>query len=603
MEYILGAYSQLPFGSTMEEYETLLSRQLKPLLTMVYRNSSLKLLFRLGISEFEYLEQNHPEVNMLINDLCRKGQLELLSSSYYDVVLSLIPTHERTSQIEKTTTYIRKNFSRKPRGLWFYNQVFNPTTVPNVSLAGLDYIVVSTYNQVSGITESTRPFYTEEMGKQALVFPIDDRYSKETADLYGSSITLEKYLSNIRKMASENTSSISTIMLNLDQLMGTEGSSDVFKVIYDVMGNRCTLPSIYLSENEIARTHYLPGGIYGRDFRIGKLTSINQLIYENPKFSRNYGLVNMLREIVRDSKRMIEDRKNMEQILMKASSSSLYFPDECGNPAIHRSVNRYSCEMEVLLSRIPNMAIPEETDIDFDRIPESLIAGKSNITYLSHRGAVLSRYIISSALTDLAFHSGDGLFADSFINDKTSKEMKLAAKPYDVTPLDKRRTDFFAKAPALTLGKNQVNLTKRYKFRQSTLIVEIEIENLSDIPLNGFTYMNTINLALPCECEANCPEGAIVDGGSCLTQSVVVSDRCCPFNVSFVFGEEAEVSRSDFMQKAHTWLGDKSFYEYTQLSIQKKLSLGPDEVARISIGFRTEKRKEKHNDTTEQSTS
>ena len=599
----MGAYSQLPFGSPVEEYETLLSRQLKPLLTMVYRNTSLKLLFRLSISEFEYLEQNHPEVNMLINDLCRKGQLEILSSSYYDVVLSLIPTHERTSQIEKTTTYIRKNFSRKPRGLWFYNQVFNPTTVPNVSLAGLDYIVVSTYNQVSGITEASRPFYTEEMGKQALVFPTDDLYSKETADLYNSNITLEKYLSDIRKMASENTSSISTIMLNMDQLMATEGSSEVFHVIYDVMGSHCTLPGIYLSDNEIGRTHYLPGGIYGRDFRIGKLTSINQIIYENPKFSRNYGLVNMLRETVRDSKRMIEDRKNMEQILMKASSSSLYFPDECGNPSIHRSVNRYSCEMEVLLSRIPNMVIPEQTDIDFDRMPESLIAGKSGISYLSHRGAVLSRYIIPSSMSDLAFHSGEGLFADSFMNDRTNKEMKLAAKPYEVTSLDKRRTDFFAKAPALTLGKNQVNLTKRYKFRQSTLIVEIEIENLSDFPLNGFTYLNTISLALPCECEVRCPEGVLTDGSCCLTQSVIIADRSCPFSVSLVFGEEAQVCRSDFMQKAHTWLGDKSFYEYTQLRIQKKLSLGPDEVARISIGFRTEKRKEKHNDTTEQSTS
>ena len=233
MEYILGAYSQLPFGSPTEEYETLLAQQLKPLLTMVYRNSSIKLLLRLGISEYDYLEQNHPEVNMLINDLCRKGQLEILSSSYYDVVLSLIPTHERTSHIEKTTTYIRKNFSKRPRGLWFYNQVFNSTTVPNLSLSGLDYIVISTYNQVNGTVEATRPFYTEEMGKPALVFPIDDRFCKETADLYNSVISLEKYLASVRKLCSESTNSISTIMLNLDQLMGESGSVEVFKVITD----------------------------------------------------------------------------------------------------------------------------------------------------------------------------------------------------------------------------------------------------------------------------------------------------------------------------------------------------------------------------------
>ena len=149
MQYILGAYSQLPFGSSKEEFETLVARQLKPLLTMVYRNSELRLLFRLSITEFDYLEMYHPELNMLINDLCRKGQLEILTSTYYDVVLSLIPSHERPSQIEKTTTSIRKRFSKKPRGLWFYNQVFNTPSVPLVGMSSLDYVVISTYNQVN----------------------------------------------------------------------------------------------------------------------------------------------------------------------------------------------------------------------------------------------------------------------------------------------------------------------------------------------------------------------------------------------------------------------------------------------------------------------
>ncbi|MBQ7643569.1 MAG: hypothetical protein IJS84_00910, partial [Spirochaetales bacterium] len=282
MQYILGAYSQLPFGSSKEEFETLVAGQLKPLLTMVYRNSELKLLFRLSITEFDYLEMYHPELNMLINDLCRKGQLEILTSSYYDVVLSLIPTHERSSQIEKSTTYIRKHFSKKPKGLWFYNQVFNPTTVPLISLSSLDYMVISTYNQVNGVEESTRPFYTEEMGKAALVIPMDDRFSRLTQDLYRGNIVLDKYLRDCTETAKATTSALSTIMINLDQLMATEGSVQVFDVLYKALGNNCTLPSIFLQDNEISRTHYLPNGIYGRDYSIGKATSINQLIYDNP---------------------------------------------------------------------------------------------------------------------------------------------------------------------------------------------------------------------------------------------------------------------------------------------------------------------------------
>ncbi len=597
----MGAYSQLPYGTSDEEYEALLARQLKPLLTMVYRNSNYKLLFRLSISEFEYLELNHPEVNMLINDLCRKGQMEILTSSFYDAVLSMIPSHERATQIEKTTTYIRKRFSRKPRGLWFYNQVFNTTTIPLVGLSGLNYIVISTYNQINNSVESTRPFYTDEMGKDCLVFPIDDRYSKETADLYRGNLSLDRYLTDVSRFAKETTNAISTIMLNLDQLMATEGSSDVFKVLYDNLGPNSTLPSIYIQDNEISRTHYLPSGIYGRDFPMGKATSINQFIYDNPMLLRNYGVLNMLKDVLKDSKKLIDDRKSVEMVLMKASSSSLYFPNESRNPAILRNINHFLCEAETLLSRMPNDILPAEVDTDFDRVKEFLVKGKSSISYLSRKGAVLSHHVVVSSLVDLAFHSGDGLFADSFINEVTGKEMRLAAKPYEVTPLDKRSSDFFAKAPSISLGKTQINLTKRFKFRQSTLIVEVEIENLTNDSIKNYTYVNTIDLAMPMQCPVSCPEGVIDDGDVVTTQSIMVSDRGCPFNVSIVLGDEVDVQHDDFSQKTHTWLGDKSFYEYTQLKIKKKLSLGPMESARLTIGFRTEKRKEKHNDTSEQS--
>lgn len=601
MQYILGAYSQLPYGSSVEEYETLVAKQLKPLLTMVYRNSNLKLLFRLSIAEFDYFEVNHPELNMLINDLCRKGQMEILSSSYYDVVLPMIPSHERSSQIEKTTTYIRKHFSKKPRGLWCYNQVFNPTMVPLLALTGLEYIIISPYNQLTNCIESTRPFYTDEMGKQALVIPLDDRFSKQTQELYKGNIELSKYLMDCAKLAKDTTNAISTVMLNLDQLMKTDGSVEVFSSLYENFGPNCTLPSIYTQETEVARTHYLPNGIYGRDYTLGKATSINQLIYDNPMLSRHYGVVNMLKDVIRDSKKSIEDRKSIENLLMKVSSSSLYFPNEYRTPQVRRCVNRHACELETILSKMANCPLPQEMDIDFDRVNDFLVQGKQHIAYISQKGAVLTRFIVTSSLFDIAFHSGDGLFADSFINEYTSKEIRLSAKPFEVTPLDKRRVDFFANAPSIMLGKSAINFTKRYKFRLSTVIVEIEIENLSYERIDNFTYESAINIALPQQCSVTCSDGPIHNGEWAVTQNMMISDKNCPFTITLALSEQLHIVRNDFEQKTSTWLGDKSFYEYTQLKIQKKLSLEPLEETRLTIGFRTEKRKEKHNDTFEQS--
>ena len=605
MKHILGVYSQLPAGSSREEFETLVSRQLKPLLTMVYNISSIKLLFRLSISEYDYLETFYPEINMLINELCRRGQMEILTSSYYDVILSLIPSHERATQIEKTTTYIRKHFSKKPRGLWFYNQVFNPTAIPVVGLCGLDYVVISTYNQITGITEANKPFYTDELGKDVLVIPTDDRFSKLTSDLYNGRLSPDRYISECAKAAKETTGPISTIMLNMDQLMATDGSDKVYRTIFDNLDGECTLPNIFVRENEIGKTHYLPNGLYGRDYSIDRSTSINQLIYDNPMLSRNYGVVNMLRDVIRDCRKTIDGRKNMDNLLMMASCSSLYFPNECKSPDILRHTNRFACEIEATLSNLTGTSFPEETDVDLDRTKEFLIVNRSGISYLNRKGAVLSRHTVPTALFDLAFHSGEGLFADSFIPSGAAvtnkNETRLVSQNYEVTPLDRKNSDFFAKAPVVNLGKNPVSLTKRFKFRQSNVILEVEIENLSDTRLKGFTYVNTVNLALPVRCTCMSPEGEVPDGGSVTSQTVTLSDRQSPFTVQFVMSEDVLVSRNDFEMKTHTWLGDKSFYEYTQLRMQKQLSLGPYEACRLTIGFRTEKRKEKHNDTTEQS--
>lgn len=601
MQYILGAYSQLPFGSSPEEYEALLSSQLKPLLTTVYQNPGYKLLFHLSASEYEYYEANHPEINMLICDLCRKGQMEILSSGYYDVVLSLLPAHERSAHVEKMTTYIRKRFSKKPKGLWCYNQIFTPSLVPMMSISGLDYILISTYNQMVNGQLMTKPFYMDEMGKTSLVIPFDDRFSRETFDFSKGSSSLEKYLLDMEKLALGVTGLINTIMINLDQLVGREGSSDVFPLLYSKLGPNSTLPSLFLSQNEVKRSYYLPAGVYGRDVFVGKALSINQFILDNPVLSRNLGVLNLLRESMRECKKNTDERKNMEKTFLKASSCGLYIPEQGMNPAIRRVSNRCLCEIEAMLAKTQGGMLPQMAYLDSAKHGEYIVAGKTNVCYLNPKGAVISRLNLTSSFYDLAMHSGEGLFADSFIDASTGKETRLSSKIYEVTPLDKRRVDFFAKGPSLELGRIPVSITKRFKFRQSTIVVEVEIENMDNVRLDGFDYCCTIDLALPRAYEVRNGEGEAFGLEPIASNSVSITDRSAPFSISVALSEASLVSSENYEQKVRTCLGDKTVYEYTQLRIRRRLSLEPLQDTRLTIGLRMEKRKEKNNDTTEQS--
>ncbi|MCF0238808.1 MAG: hypothetical protein HUK24_09420, partial [Sphaerochaetaceae bacterium] len=183
MKYIIGAYSQLPFSSSNEEMEALLSKQLKPILTKVYGNKDYSLLLRLSPAEFEYFETKHPEINMLISELCKRGQIELLTSSYNDVALPLIPNHEISTQVEKTTTYIRKRFTKRPKGLWCYNQYFSPSVLSIMNLCSLDYIIISGTNNCDSYVYDC-PFNMTELGRSTIIIPFDDRLSKETESFY-----------------------------------------------------------------------------------------------------------------------------------------------------------------------------------------------------------------------------------------------------------------------------------------------------------------------------------------------------------------------------------------------------------------------------------
>lgn len=601
MQYILGAYSQLPFGSSSEEYEVLLSSQLKPLLTTVYQNPGYKLLFHLSASEYEYYEANHPEINMLICDLCRKGQMEILSSGYYDVVLSLLPAHERSTHVEKTTTYIRKRFTKKPKGLWCYNQIFTPSLIPMMSVSGLDYILISSYNQMVNGQLMNKPFYMDEMGKTSLVIPFDDRFSRETYDFSRGISSLDKYLADMEKLALGVSGLINTIMINLDQLAPLEGSNAVFPLLYSKLGANSTLPSIFLSQNEVKRSFYLPAGVYGRDISMGKALSLNQYILENPVLSRNLGILNLLREAMRECKKNTDERKNMEKLFLKASACGLYIPEQGMSPAIRRVSNRCLCEIESILAKTQGSMIPQMAYLDFAKHGEYIVAGKTNVCYLNTKGAVISRLNMSTVSYDMAMHTGEGLFADSFIDCSTGKETSLSSKIYEVTPLDKRRVDFFAKAPALELGKIPVNITKRFKFRQSTVMVEIEIENLDNSRLDGFEYCCTLDLALPKAYDVKDGDGAVISESPVETNMLSIADRTAPFSISIALSEASFVSSENYEQKVRTCLGDKSVYEYTQLKIRRRLSLEPLQDTRLTIGLRMEKRKEKNNDTSEQS--
>ena len=67
-------------------------------------------------------------------------QVEMLSGGYYDPALTLLPISDRVGQMETLTTYIRKTLSKKPRGCYLTESVWDSSLIGSLKSCGFEYI-------------------------------------------------------------------------------------------------------------------------------------------------------------------------------------------------------------------------------------------------------------------------------------------------------------------------------------------------------------------------------------------------------------------------------------------------------------------------------
>ncbi len=594
MNIIVGAYSHITHGSSNEEYSQLLDRQLRPLLTLAFSNPEFKFVLRLGIPYIQWLETNHPEINMLIADLCRNNRLEMLSSSFSDCILSLEPNHERSVHIEKTNTALRKRFNKRPRGLWCIEQVFSPGIIQIMDMSSLDYIILSSYNQSLGQTLVRKPFRMEELGKTTVVLTSDDRFSKEVAECGNEGCTAKTLVSSFEKLL-DSLSGNEVIMLNMDQLLSCDGSSEVYKTIIEKTADKTVLPYDFISEKEISSMYYLPSGVYGRDFNIEKSVTLNQYILNNPLLNRIHRCINLMRDCSKSLKKNSDNRKLVEHLLMNASTGMIYIPEVCLNTEIRHRTDAALSEIEKIL-RDEDM-LPSAADLDGNLFPEYITGNKVYTVYLNTKGAVISRLNVFSLKSDVALNQGQGFFRDMIKNGKT---YDLSVRRWEMTPVDRKRQDFFAKSPLIEVNKSVINITKHLKTRQKSITVDYDVENMGKTALKDIVFETVLNLSVPGSDSISDMEGNIIDEKGSKASRISISNKINGLYFELVSNSDFLISARNIYADARTPLGVIRQYQYTQIKIQKNIILPGSEAFKCSFTLKAEKRRgrqERQNDT------
>jgi len=175
--FVFGTYNGQPVGIDGQRFEKNYQRALKPFLSILNRFPNFPVvLFYSGIL-LEWIEKNHPEFMMLLTEMVRRKQVELLTGGFYEPVLPMIPNSDKVGQIEMLTTYLRTRFGKRPRGSWLTERVWEPSLASTLRTSGIDYtFLVDRHFQYAGLEEEELyyTYVTEDQGKTICIFPLSD---------------------------------------------------------------------------------------------------------------------------------------------------------------------------------------------------------------------------------------------------------------------------------------------------------------------------------------------------------------------------------------------------------------------------------------------
>ena len=139
VQLILGTHNHIPIGTDQNAAERRYQKAFKPLLAVLYRYPDFPVVLHYSGVLLEWLEEFHPEFLMLLEEMVKRGQVEVLGGGYFDPVLSLIPTNDKLGQLEKMTTWLRGRFEIRPRGCWIAEKVWEPSLASVLRVSGIDY--------------------------------------------------------------------------------------------------------------------------------------------------------------------------------------------------------------------------------------------------------------------------------------------------------------------------------------------------------------------------------------------------------------------------------------------------------------------------------
>ena len=420
LKLVFGVHSGQPVGTTEEQFEQAYQYSYKPFLTVLYKYPKVKTAIHFSGVLLEWFEDKHPEYMMLINEMVKRRQVELIGGGFYSPVLPIIPSKDRVGQVEQLTTYLRRRFGKRPRGCWITEGVWEPALASTIKSSGMEYLFLDDiYFEQAGIGKENlySPFVTDDQGKSVIVLPLHNDFI--TSAFHKSPDAYLRDLVELKANEGEAERLVS-VMWNGEyfyssperyaEFFSEEGWLEQFlsKLSEHTHDVQTILPGKYLRGGAPFRRVYFPGslnvsdnvGVRNDNGHMGLATAsgrreINSYFRKNivhyPESGRLYGKMMYVHLIVGQVRRDRSRKKTAKEESWKGQGNAPFWHGPDGgiyNNRLRKAAYARLIEAEKttrekgIFSTTVNV-----TDIDLDGADEYLYQGQFINSYVHRRGA------------------------------------------------------------------------------------------------------------------------------------------------------------------------------------------------------------------------
>jgi len=369
---------------------------MRPFVSNLYRYPKINAVLHYSGVLLNWVERTHPEFFMLIEDMVTRKQIEMLSGGFYEPMFTIIPLQDRIGQIELMTTYLRKQFGKRPQGCWISGMVWEQQLIISLFGSDMNYTFLSQDQfKLAGMKDEDlfMPCISEDQGKLIIIFPVSFAVQKDLLERNFSSIFIDLK----KKFDGKNRSSFSQLPGGRIVCIFPEKIASSPEEAPDTVWNRF-FEEISLSE-DIVET-ILPSKILKSNRTFKKASFPNSSSLEN-NFSPRRFLIDqdevngiyskmiftnvLINQLKGDKSRKLHAREE----LWKAQDSNIFSPGGGYLNNIIRKTAYSSLLRAECLSREKGRTILSliQYDIDFDGVKEYLFQDTRINCYIRQRGA------------------------------------------------------------------------------------------------------------------------------------------------------------------------------------------------------------------------